>query len=150
MKFGMGGIILGERRGLLFSEPEGGWGRIFFHASLANSFNKCHKNDVFIKTLTIEFEEIKYNLEGGGVNLFLGIHTRGKGVGVFFIGLLNKHFRSPPLPVLNGHSLTWDKMINFLFNTPKSQPLVKKGCQSADMWHRVNVWITARITSESA
>ncbi len=36
---------------------------IFFHASLAIIFNKCHKRAVFMKIF--EFVYIKYDLEGG-------------------------------------------------------------------------------------
>ncbi len=39
-----------------------GW-VIFFHASLAIIFNKCHKRAVFMKIF--EFVYIKYDLEGG-------------------------------------------------------------------------------------
>ncbi len=45
-KFGVG-ISFGPRReGDFFLDPE--MGLIFFHASLANIFNKCHKKAVFV------------------------------------------------------------------------------------------------------
>ncbi len=70
--------FFGTKEGVcFFLDPEVGDFN-FFHASLANIFNKCHKKIVFIKK-TLDFGYIKYQLEG--IEIFVML----KGRWIFFL-----------------------------------------------------------------
>ncbi len=70
-----------KEKGLNFLESLGGI-TFYFHTSLANMFNKCHKKAVFMKK-TIEFGYIKYKLEGFWGLFFLEVERGGGGVLLF-------------------------------------------------------------------
>ncbi len=100
-------LFLTKDEGDIFSECEGGID-IFF-MPLVNIFNKFYQKDVFMKNNWTRVY-IKYELQWGVEYFFMCLREVGffhalKG-GLYFFWVTDQIIMTPPMPVLNGDSLS--------------------------------------------